>query len=256
MNALIVTPLTIAGTVVKIVAGLIWLGLIVAVLVPLLIVLLPFRRTRIVLTNHAGTLIGRSLLWISGCPVTLVGREHARTGESVIFVGNHTSTLDAFTSIWLVPAGTVGIAKKEIIWYPFFGQAWFLSGHLIIDRSDPGRSVGALKHLAGYLRRNRLSVLLWPEGSRAADGRLRPFKKGFAHLALQTGLPVVPMVTSGAHLAWRKGQVGFKPVPIRVEFLPPIDTSDWQLETIEAHIDTVRQRFIDVLPVDQQPLDR
>lgn len=255
MNAIVVTPLTIAGTVVKIVAGLIWLGLIVAVLVPVLILLLPFRRTRIVLTNHAGTVIGRSLLWLSGCPVTVSGREHARSDESVIFVGNHTSLLDTFTSIWLVPPGTVGIAKKELIWYPFFGQAWFLSGHLLIDRTDPARSVGALKALAGYLRQNRLSVLLWPEGTRAADGRLRSFKKGFAHMALQTGLPVVPMVTSGAHLAWRKGSVGFKPVPIHVEFLPPIETKHWTLEALDAHIEEVRQRFIDALPAEQRPLD-
>ncbi|MCB9529420.1 MAG: 1-acyl-sn-glycerol-3-phosphate acyltransferase [Myxococcales bacterium] len=255
MNAIVVTPLTIAGTVVKIVAGLIWLGLIVAVLVPILIVLLPFRRTRIVLTNHAGTLIGRSLLWLSGCPVAVAGREHARTGESVIFVGNHTSLLDTFTSIWLVPAGTVGIAKKELVWYPFFGQAWFLSGHLLIDRTDPARSVGALRELATYLRRNRLSVLLWPEGTRAPDGRLRPFKKGFAHMALQTGLPVVPMVTSGAHLAWRKGHIGFKPVPIRVEFLPPIETKHWTLETLETHIEEVRQRFIAALPPEQRPIE-
>lgn len=255
LNAIVVTPLTIAGTVVKIVAGLIWLGLIVAVLVPMLIVLLPFRRTRIVLTNHAGTLIGRSLLWLSGCEVTVEGREHASGDASVIFVGNHTSLLDTFTSIWLVPPGTVGIAKKQLVWYPFFGQAWFLSGHLLIDRSNRERSVQALRDLAGYLRRKRLSVLLWPEGTRSADGRVRPFKKGFAHLALQTKLPVVPMVTSGAHRAWRKGQVGFQPVPIHVRFLPPIDTSGWTLETLEEHIAEVRQRFVEALPIEQKPVE-
>ena len=153
-----------------------------------------------------------------------------------------------------MPPGTVGIAKKEIIYYPFYGQIWFLSGHLIIDRSSRENSVGALKKLAAYMHRKRLSVLLWPEGTRSRDGRLQAFKKGFAHIALQTRLPIVPMVITGAHKAWEKGRLGFRPVPITIRFLPAIDTSGWNLETIEQHIADVRQAFIDALPVEQRPL--
>lgn len=254
MHTLVASPLTVTRITLMMIAGLVWLLLIMVVVVPLLIVLLPFRRARIVLTNHVGTLIGRPLVWLAGCPVEVEGREHARGDQSVIFVGNHTSILDAFTSIWLVPPGTVGIAKKEIIYYPFYGQIWYLSGHLLIDRGNREGSVGALRQLAGYMRRKRLSVLLWPEGTRSADGRLRPFKKGFAHLALQTGLPVVPMVTVGAHKAWEKGRIGFKPVPIKIRFLPPIDTSSWRLETLDEHIAEVRRAFADALPPDQKPL--
>lgn len=253
MHTLVASPLTVARVTLLITAGLLWLLLVMVVSVPLLIALLPFRRARIVLTNHMGTLIGRPLMWLSGCPVEVEGREHTLAGSSII-IGNHTSILDAFSSIWLVPPGTVGIAKKEIVYYPFYGQMWFLSGHLLIDRSSRARSVGALKHLAGYLRRKRLSVLLWPEGTRSRDGRLKPFKKGFAHLALQTQLPIVPMVITGAHKAWEKGRLGFEPVPIQIRFLPAIDTSGWSLETIEQHIADVRQVFVDALPADQKPL--
>ncbi len=253
MHTLVASPLTVARVSLLITAGLLWLLLVMVVTIPLLIVLLPFRRTRIVLTNHVGTLIGRPLMWLSGCPVQVEGREHTRGGSSII-VGNHTSILDAFSSIWLVPPGTVGIAKKEIVYYPFYGQMWFLSGHLLIDRSSRESSVGALKHLAGYMRRKRLSVLLWPEGTRSRDGRLQAFKKGFAHIALQTRLPIVPMVITGAHKAWEKGRLGFNPVPIKIRFLPAIDTSQWTIETLEQHIAEVRQAFIDALPAEQKPL--
>ena len=237
----------------KVSLGLAALAVIVAVLAPLLILLLPFRRTRIKLTNHAGTLIGRSILWLAGCPLQVTGREHARPERPAIYVGNHTSILDAFTSVWLAPTGTVGIAKREIIYYPFFGQAWLLSGHLLLDRRNRAGSVGALGKLAAYVRRHGLGVLLWPEGTRAADGRLGAFKKGFAHLALQTGLPVVPMVTSGAHGAWEKGSMRFRQVPITIRFLPAIDTSAWARETLDEHIAAVRQAFIEALPADQRP---
>jgi len=253
MHTLVASPLTVARVTLLITAGLLWLLLVMVVSVPLLVLLLPFRRARIVITNHMGTLIGRPLMWLAGCPVEVEGREHTREGSSII-IGNHTSILDAFSSIWLVPTGTVGIAKKEIIYYPFYGQMWFLSGHLLIDRSSRERSVNALRDLAGYLRRKRLSVLLWPEGTRSRDGRLQPFKKGFAHLALQTGLPIVPMVITGAHKAWEKGRLGFKPVPIKICFLPAIETAGWTLEALEQHIDEVRQVFIDALPIEQKPL--
>jgi len=253
MQSLVSTPLSALRITAMLIAGLLWLGIVVAVMIPLCIILLPFRRARIVVTNIAGTLIGRPLVWLAGCPVHVEGRENADGRKSVIIVGNHTSILDAFTSIWLVPRGTVGIAKKEILYYPFYGQLWYLSGHLIIDRSNRASSVGALKKLAGFMKRKRLSVLLWPEGTRSADGRLRSFKKGFAHLELQTGLPVVPMVTTGAHKAWEKGKLGFKPVPIRIKFLPAIDTSGWTLEGLEQHIEEVRQAFIDALPPEQRP---
>lgn len=238
----------------KIFLGLLFLAVIMAVLMPLLVLLLPFRRTRIVLTNYAGTLIGGGLVWFSGCKLHVEGREYADGTHPVIMVGNHTSILDAFTAVWLVPPGTVGIAKKQIIYYPFFGQAWFLSGHLLIDRRNRERAVESLKKLADYVRSQRLSIMLWPEGTRSHDGRLKAFKKGFAHLALQTGLPVVPVVIQGAHKSWKKGQLRFRPVNIHIRLLPPIDTSNWTLENIEGHIAEVRQAFIDALPSDQRPL--
>jgi 1-acyl-sn-glycerol-3-phosphate acyltransferase len=95
---------------------------------------------------------------------------------------------------------------------------------------------------------------MWPEGTRSKDGRLLPLKKGFVHLAIQTGLPIAPVVTTGAHRAMEKSSLRVRKVPIHIKFLPTIDTSNWGLETVDKHVEQLRQAFIDALPADQRPL--
>lgn len=230
-------------------SGLAFAGAVVAVTLCGLLLLLPFgRKARILFTNHVGTVLGQGIIGIAGSRVTVHGRAHAQGHAPAIFANNHTSNLDAFTTIWLTPQGTVGLAKKQIIYYPFYGLAWILSGHPTIDRSNPKRAHASMEALGAFVNRHRLSVCMLPEGTRARDGRLQPFKKGIVHLALQTKLPIVPMVTVGAAGAWNRGQWALRPRDIHVHFLPPVDTSDWQLERIDEHLAEVRRRFVEALP--------
>lgn len=114
-------------------------------------------------------------LWILGNPIKVEGLEHLKTRG--IFICNHASPLDIFLVMWLAPTGTVGIAKKEIIWYPLFGQLYVLANHLRIDRSNPAAAIESMKEVARQVVRNNLSLILFPEGTRSRDGRLLPFKK-------------------------------------------------------------------------------
>ncbi len=221
--------------------------------IPLLILLTPWRTARIKLTNHYGTLLGWSVVKISGVDLTVSGREKVSADRPAIYVGNHTSMLDAFTSIWLSPAGTVGVAKKEILYYPVYGQGWYLSGHLTIDRSNREAAVRSMKETGDLVREHGLHIFLWPEGTRARDGRLLPFKKGFVHLALQTGLPIIPFVTTNGHLAIEKASLEVRSVPMTIRWLDPIDTSAWTLDTLDQHVADVRQVFLDALPPEQRP---
>lgn len=229
--------------------GFVYVAGVVSVLLIGCLLLLPFKRTaRIWFTNHMGSVLGCGVLFFSGSKVTVHGRENSRLGYPVIFANNHTSNLDAFLTIWLTPIGTVGLAKKQIIYYPFYGLAWLLSGHPTVDRSNPQRAVASMKALGQFVHKNQLSVCMLPEGTRSRDGTLKPFKKGIVHLAVQTGLPIVPMVTTGAFGAWNKGQWTIQPRDIHVHFLPPINTSTWSLDTLDAHLADVRRQFIENLP--------
>jgi 1-acyl-sn-glycerol-3-phosphate acyltransferase len=141
-----------------------------------------------------------------------------------------------------------------VIWYPFFGQFFWLAGHLTIDRNNRGSAIEALKGLATLVAKHGLSIFVWPEGTRSRDGRLRSFKKGAFHVALATKLPVVPMVITGAHHAWESRSLRLRRRTVYVTFLPPIDTTSWEKDHLDEHIHTVERVFADALPEEQKPL--
>ncbi|KAJ8763693.1 hypothetical protein K2173_003165 [Erythroxylum novogranatense] len=188
-------------------------------------------------------------MWILGNPMKI-----EFSNEKAIYISNHASPIDIFLMMWLVPTGTVGIAKKEIIWYPLFGQLYVLANHLRIDRSNSTAAVRSMKEAARAVVENKLSLIIFPKGTRSKNGRLLPFKKGFVHLALQTRLPVVPMVLTGTHVAWRKGSLRVRPAPISIKSLPPITTQDWTDDKIDDYIKLVHNIHIENLPKSQRPL--
>lgn len=242
------------SSLIRICIGLVFVGLVVAVLMILLVPLLPWRVARIRLTNHFASVIGAGVVRIVGCPVTIKGRERLSAAKPALYLGNHTSILDAFTTIWLTPSGTVGVAKREILFYPFYGLAWWLAGHLLLDRARTDRAKERLSQAGAFVREHGLHVCMMPEGTRSRDGRLLAFKKGFFHLALQTRLPIVPMITRGAHQAWDRGTLRLRQVPIEIEFLPPISTEQWTEAHMDEHIAAVRDVFVAALPAAQRPL--
>lgn len=231
--------------------------LILAVLVPLFatgcLLLLPSRLLRIRLCNLFGHIAGRAILAVVGVRVDASVAREAAALRPAIYVSNHTSALDVFLGIWLAPYGTVGVAKKEVVRYPLFGQLYLVSGHLRVDRGNHARAVAGLARVAELMRRYRLGVWMWPEGTRSADGRLQSFKKGFAHMALATGLPVVPIAVGGAHRVWRKRSFVMEPAPIAVRVLAPIPTTHWRPETLDEHVAEVRAAIEAALPEDQRP---
>ncbi len=241
---------------VKLVIG--WASLVASgvLLGVVLLVLMPSRTARIRACNYWGHIMGRFYIWLSGSYFEVTGREHLDRDRPAIYISNHTSVLDIMVAIHLSPVGTVGVAKKEIIYYPIFGWLFYLSGHLRVDRSNAKKSVASLAGLARLVKSKCLSIFIWAEGTRSRDGRLLPLKKGFAHLAMQTGLPVVLMVVRGAHKCWEKRTHTINAVPVRVDVLPPIDTAHWSPENIDAALEEVHAMFRAALPDDQQPLAR
>nr|TKS18088.1 hypothetical protein D5086_0000005710 [Populus alba] len=218
----------------------------------ILLLLLPWPYERIRQGNIYGHVTGRMLMWILGNPIRIEGTEFSN--ERAIYVCNHASPIDIFLMMWLTPTGTVGIAKKEIIWYPLFGQLYVLANHLRIDRSNPSAAIQSMKEVAHAVVKNNLSLIIFPEGTRSKNGRLLPFKKGFVHLALQTRLPIVPMVFTGTHHAWRKGGLHVRPPPITVKYLRPIKTDDWTEDKVNDYVRLLHDIYVENLPEAQRPL--
>lgn len=218
----------------------------------IMVVLIPWPYERVRQGNIYGHVTGRMLMWILGNPVKIEGAEY--NNERAIYISNHASPIDIFLIMWLTPTGTVGIAKKEIIWYPLFGQLYVLANHLRIDRSNPTAAIESMKEVARAVVKNNLSLIIFPEGTRSKNGRLLPFKKGFVHLALQSRLPIVPMVLTGTHLAWRKGSLHVRPAPLTVKYLPPISTENWKPDNIDDYVEMMHKLYAEHLPETQRPL--
>lgn len=238
----------------RLVVGFFLFGLYVVLWSIVLVFLLPWRPLRIKMINHFGTVAGSTMMWLSGCKMTFEGREHFDASRPALYVSNHTSVVDLFIGMWISPVGTVGIAKKEVVYYPLLGQLYLLSGHLRIDRGNNAKAVESLRELGALVRKHHLSIWMWPEGTRSRTGRLLKLKKGVVHLALQTGLPIVPVVVSGAQRAWISNSISIAPVPIRVQALPAIDTSHWSEATLEQHLADLHAVFQAALPDDQKTL--
>jgi 1-acyl-sn-glycerol-3-phosphate acyltransferase len=239
---------------IRLVFGFIYMALTTLIFMVIAVVLLPFRVARVKACNWYGHIAGRGVTWFAGITPHVKHHERLKNQNPAIFVMNHTSTVDAFIGIWLCPIGACGVFKKEIVRVPFYGQLAWLSGHLLLDRFNKDRAVETLKAAAAFVKKNQLGIWIMPEGTRSKDGRLLPFKKGFVHLAIATGFPVVPVVVHGAHKNWVKGEfLSFTPMDLDIEVLEAIDTSSWREETAGEHADAVRRIFLEHLPEDMQP---
>jgi lysophosphatidate acyltransferase len=232
-------PLGLADTWVRITVSFILVSIGAVVYLLLSLLLLPWRPLRIRIGNVYGKTFGRPVARILGVRTHVRHRERLAESPPAIYVTNHTSALDILVAMWLCPMGGCGIAKKEIARIPFFGWAYWLSGHLLIDRGDRGGAIAALAKTAELVRRHRLSIWIWPEGTRSRDGRLLSFRKGFVHLAIATGLPVVPLVLHGAHQRLPDRSFTLIPGELEVEVLEPIDTRSWKRETVDDHVEQV-----------------
>jgi len=219
-----------------------------AVFVPLgpplllsLLFLLPSRRLRVRLSNAVSRVFSALLLHLWAVRVELDHEERLSGSTPALYIANHSSSLDTFLLMALAPMGVCMLVKREAIYLPIFGQAALLSGYLCLDREAGQEAHASMARTAAFVRDNELGLFLMPEGTRSRDGQLGPFKKGFVHLAVTTGLPVVPIAIRGAASLWPLGSWWIRPGAVRVEVLPRIDTSEWRAEQAGLHAEQVRE---------------
>jgi putative phosphoserine phosphatase/1-acylglycerol-3-phosphate O-acyltransferase len=137
----------------------------------------------------------------------------------------------------------MAIAKKEIQNMPFIGQIMTASGTIFLDRTDKEKAIEAMKPAVDALK-NGMSVAIFPEGTRSYDYTLGTFKKGAFHLAMQAGVPIVPIIIKNAHDSMPRGSTMFKPALVEVVVQKPIPTKDWKVKDLNKHIASIRAMFL------------
>jgi 1-acyl-sn-glycerol-3-phosphate acyltransferase len=187
-----------------------------------------------------------------GVRVRVKGTERIPPG-TCIFAANHTSSADAPAVVGAIPRRIAILLKRSLFEWPIVGQAFHLAHFIPVDRFNRESAIDSLEKATVALR-NGQSFLIYPEGTRSPDGRLQEFKKGTAVMAIKSGVPLVPVACSGAHHVMEKRKLKIKPGNILVEFLEPIDPSEYSLEQRESLIQELHDRLAAGLPPDQRPV--
>jgi len=164
---------------------------------------------------------GRVLCLLSGVRVTVEGIDNIDPQQTYIFAGNHCSQYDIFSFQGYFPHDFRWIAKKELFSIPLLGQAMRQVGYISIDRSHGRQALKSLDEAAKQIAAGT-SVLIFPEGTRSADGLLHEFKTGAVLLAIKAGVPIVPISFNGSYEVLPKGKLLPKSGHITIRVGPAI----------------------------------
>lgn len=203
------------------------------------------RRHLLDIAGSSGADVGLAL---AGIDVRVQGTEHLWSSRPCLFVFNHQSKLDVILLMKLLRGGFTGVAKAEAADIPFWGQVFRLGDVAFIERGhgDPAKARESLAPAVDKLTEG-ISIAMAPEGTRSPTPRLGRFKKGAFHIAMEAGVPMVPLVIRNAgELQWRGAQT-LHSGTVDVAVLPPVDTSGWRTETMNEHVAEVREMFVRTL---------
>jgi 1-acyl-sn-glycerol-3-phosphate acyltransferase len=164
----------------------------------------------------------RLILVTTGVSVELTGLEQLDPRGTYVFVVNHQSIYDIPVLFWSLPQQLRIIAKESLGNVPFLGWHLRRTGHMLVDRRRPDRV--KVFSWASRLTADGLSLIVFPEGTRSRDGRVGRFKGGSFYLAMEAGLPIVPLSIIGSRHVMLKGRLATYPGRVRLVVHEPIDT--------------------------------
>ncbi|WP_063654189.1 1-acylglycerol-3-phosphate O-acyltransferase [Candidatus Arsenophonus triatominarum] len=176
-----------------------------------------------------GRLFGK-LSYVFG--ITIINRvpSEAKDYGPSIYIGNHQNNYDMVTMSNVVQPNTVTVGKKSLVFIPFFGQLYWLAGNIFIDRANRTKAHNTISQVVKQIKKRKISVWMFPEGTRSRGRGLLPFKTGAFYAAIAAGVPIVPVCLSETEgriklNRWNNGVV-------IVEMLPPIDTTKYNRENV------------------------
>lgn len=162
---------------------------------------------------------------VCGMDVTIRGKSNIDKAESAILVLNHQSSLDMIPMFIMWPQNCVSIAKRELLYLSgTFGIGAWLCGTIFIDRLNPESARKTMENTAEKIKKEKLRVVIFAEGTRNHGGSFLPFKKGGFHLAVQGQVPIIPVVFSSYNNFYNKKERRFDEGKVIVEILEPIST--------------------------------
>ncbi|HEX4719694.1 MAG TPA: HAD-IB family hydrolase [Thermoleophilaceae bacterium] len=200
-------------------------------------------RSRRAAANLAIGTGSEAALALAGVRLFVKGEEHLWSHRPAVFTFNHQSSLDALVVGSLVRRDLTAVAKKEAARDPRFAPIGLLADVAYIDRKNSTKARSALTPVVEKIQ-SGMSLAIAPEGTRTPTPHLARFKKGAFHIAMQAGVPIVPIVLRNTgSLMWRGSSV-VRQGTVDVVVLPPVATDGWHAEDIDGHIDEIRKSYV------------
>jgi len=191
-------------------------------------------------------------LRIAGINVHVEG-SHGIPDRTCVFASNHVSNIDPIALVPFIPRRVAILAKKQVFRIPILATGMRMCQIIPVDREDREAAAGSVNKAIEYLRQGT-SFLVYPEGTRSRDGRLRAFKSGTFVMAIEAGVPVVPISLIGTQNLMRKGEWFIRPGNVTVRFGPVVNSDGFEFARRDVLRERVRALVAQGLPEDQRPL--
>ncbi len=187
---------------------------------------------------------------LAGIQVKVEGLDRLEAGRNYIFMSNHVSNVDPPILAPLIPPPRTSVlVKREVFRIPVLSRAMRMGSLVPVDRRNREAAIDSLR-AAGDVLRSGISMMVFPEGTRSPDGRLLPFKKGPFYLAIETGVPVVPVTILGTYEIMPKGSFAIRPGTATVIFHVPVQPAAFPSR--EALMEAVRVKIGSALPPERR----
>jgi 1-acyl-sn-glycerol-3-phosphate acyltransferase len=198
---------------------------------------------------RVGMALGYWSARIAGARVKIVGLDQIDKSGTYIFMSNHVSNIDPPIVCPLIPRRTSILAKKEVWRIPILAKALKLAEIVPIERENRDAAIQSIRRAEAVIKHG-INMTLFPEGTRSPNGRLLPFKKGPFHLAITTGVSVVPITILGTYEMLPKGNMIIRPGIVTLVFHPPMDPK--QYSSRDELTQAVRDVINGALPKERQ----
>lgn len=192
-----------------------------------------------------GTRVAFAGVRVAGVKVKVVGLDRLDPAATYIFMSNHVSNLDPPILVPVIPRRTSVLVKKELFHVPILSRAMRLASLVPVERSNRDAAIASLRAASAVLARG-IPMTIFVEGTRSFDGRLLPFKKGPFYLAMESGVPVVPVTIVGTHHILPKRRFSIRGGIATVFFHSPLDPQ--QFSDRDALLAAVRDSIESALP--------
>ncbi|WP_375751472.1 1-acylglycerol-3-phosphate O-acyltransferase [Vibrio sp. HN007] len=178
---------------------------------------------------------------IFGYKVDLRFPDDVYTRGQHVYIANHQNTWDLFTVSAAITPKTVTVGKKSLVWIPLFGQLYWITGNILIDRFNKAKAKGTIDQVVEKMNTTDASIWMFPEGTRSRGRGLLPFKTGAFHTAIGAGVPIIPIVcsTTQGKLNLNKWDNGH----VIIEMLPPISTEGYGKENVRELANICREQM-------------